>query len=75
MEKNKIKCSTWGIKRDKKGRFIIIDVITGEVLEDAQGYGFSNYGCAYRYGYNKYHCKGMCLCDGQPNIDEFNKLF
>lgn len=63
----------WGIKRMKNGRFIIIDTISGIIIDDAQGYGFEAYNKAFNYGFNKFKTRGEC--NGFPNIDEFNSLF
>lgn len=63
----------WGIKRMKNGRFIIIDTISGIIIDDAQGYGFEAYNKAFNYGFNKFKTRGEC--NGFPNIDEFNFLF
>ena len=40
----------WGIKRMKNGKFILIDTISGGVLHNAQGYGFTTYYKAYYFG-------------------------
>jgi len=46
---------TWDIKTGANRRFVIIDPTSGEVLHDADGYGFKSYDSAYKYGYNQYH--------------------
>jgi len=67
-------CDVWGIKRTEKGRYVLIDTISGKILDDLQGHGCATYTKAYNYGYQKFHSKGMCA-DGQPNVDKFNSLF
>ena len=71
--KNNKHSDNWGIKRMKNGRFILIDTISGIIIDDAQGYGFETYNKAYNYGFNKFKTQGEC--NGLPNIDEFNSLF
>ena len=63
---------TWGIKRQGNGRYVLIDTISGKVLDDCLGHGFKTYYKAYSFGYNKYQSKGKC--DGRPNTDDFNTL-
>ena len=45
----------WEIKTGVNRRYVIVDPISGEVLHDADGYGFKSYDSAYKYGYNQYH--------------------
>lgn len=45
---------TWDIKTGANRRYVIIDPTSGEVLHDADGYGFKSYDSAYKYGYNQY---------------------
>lgn len=35
-----------------KSRYVIIDAITTQILENAQGYGFKSFDCADRYAAN-----------------------
>ena len=63
----------WGIKRMKNGKFILIDTISGGVLHNAQGYGFTTYYKAYYFGFNTYRTHGKC--NGTPNVDEYEPLF
>jgi hypothetical protein len=53
--------------RDGNGRFAIIDISTGTVIDNAQGHGYDSYDSAYNFGYNKFHTKGAC--NGEPNVD------
>jgi len=64
--------TTWGIKRERNGRYVLYNTTSGDVMDDAQGYGFESYYKEYNYGYNKYHNGGNC--NGMPNIDELNTL-
>jgi L-ascorbate metabolism protein UlaG (beta-lactamase superfamily) len=45
----------WEIKTGMNRRYVIVDHTSGEVLHDADGYGFRSYDSAYNYGYNQYH--------------------
>ena len=45
----------WEIKTGVNRRYVIVDPTSGEVLHDADGYGFKSYDSAYKYGYNQYH--------------------
>jgi len=72
-ENDKTLSSVWGIKKQANGRYVIIDTISGNIIDNAQGYGFETYGKAFDYGYNKFKTRGEC--NGLPNIDEFNSLF
>lgn len=68
----KMLITNWGIKRTGKGRYVIIDTVTGNILDDIHGYGFKSYSKAYYYGYNKYRNQGKCK--GELNADDFNTL-
>ena len=63
----------WGIKRMKNGKFILIDTISGGVLNNAHGYGFTTYYKAYYVGFHTYRTHGKC--NGKPNVDEYEPLF
>jgi hypothetical protein len=62
----------WGIMRDGNGRFAIIDISAGTLIDNAQGHGYDSYDSAYNFGYNKFHTKGAC--NGEPNVDYLNTL-
>ena len=45
------------ITMNNNGRWIIVDSYTGEVIDDAQGYGFKTKDNAYRcFKYKRNHC-------------------
>ena len=37
-ENDKTLSSVWGIKKQANGRYVIIDTISGNIIENAQGY-------------------------------------
>lgn len=44
-------------------RYVVVDDITGEVLDDAQGYGFKTSEAARKcYWYKQYHPKTKNVC-------------
>ena len=45
----------WEIRSRVNNRYVIVDPTSGEVLHDADGYGFKLYDSAYKYCYNQYH--------------------
>lgn len=59
---------TWGIAKRKDFRFVIIDTLTNDVIDDCNQNGFSSYEKAYNYGWNMF--KKIGKCTGTPNIDE-----
>ncbi len=61
----------WDIKEmpNNPKRYVIYDVHTDVILDDAQGHGFKNYDSAYNYGSNKYKSNGMC------RMNKSNPLF
>jgi len=71
-KKCKVLIRNWGIKRTGEGRYVIINTISGKILDDIRGYGCKSYSKAYYYGYNKYRNRGKCK--GEPNADDFNTL-
>jgi len=58
---NKTSNNDWGIMRDGNGRFAIIDISTGTVIDNAQGHGYDSYDSANNFGYNKFHTKGHVM--------------
>lgn len=47
----------------KPGRFEIVDIETGEIVDNANGYGYKSKTNAYRAGWYK-------LCGGKQKVDE-----
>ena len=51
----------WKVIRDDfKERYIIADP-AGHTLDNAQGYGFRDYGKAYNYARNKFKCEAFVV--------------
>lgn len=58
--------TSWMPKKDNNsGRYVIVDANNGCILDDAQGYGFSDYQKAYRYGLNRFKCES-CIKEKLP---------
>ena len=72
-ENDKTLSSVWGIKKQANGRYVVIDTISGNIIDNAQGYGFTTYYKAYYFGFNTYRTHGKC--NGTPNVDEYEPLF
>lgn len=61
----------WGVEPMSQNteRYVIYNMQTGLILDNAQGYGFTSSKSAYKYGRNKYKTNGMCM------KNESNDLF
>jgi len=51
---NNKKCVHWVIRQRPDKKYIIVDAATGEVLHDAQGFGFRSSDKAYNFGHQQY---------------------
>jgi flavin reductase (DIM6/NTAB) family NADH-FMN oxidoreductase RutF len=50
----------WSVRQvPTNSRYIIVNVVTGHTLDDAQGYGFRDFDKAYNYARNKYKCEAF----------------
>ena len=75
MNENKTNNIAWGIREENNKRYTIIDCVSGEVIDDAQGYGYKSSKSAYNFGYNKFHTEPSCHIGYTQIVVESNGLF
>lgn len=65
----------WGIRRENNRKYTIIECVSGEVIDDAQGYGYNSSESAYNFGHNKFHTEPSCHIGYTHIVAESNELF